>query len=641
MPTNVFASTKERDAMLSAYFNSMSAPRHLSFSTLDQWKARRAEVKKRLLRSCGLDPMPRRIPLKPVYGGKLNRGDYTLSRVYLQSWPNTYFSGWLYMPKSAGKHPGILSPHGHWENGNMHPVPQSRDIVLAKKGYVVFAPDTVHMDTSTYNIGLSSVTVQAWDDFRGVDFLQSLPQVDPEKIGCTGASGGGLQTMYAMALDDRIKVAVPAVYVSYFEKIMWPGEGGNCICNWVPDLLSYTDEPEITALFAPKPTLVICVTGDWTAHVPTEEYPEMRSIWKLYGADGDIDCKQYDSGHDYSKPMREWMYAWFNKYLKGIDDPEAAKEPDFKVEELETMKSLDIPNPGASNFGQLPEFFRGAFHFKAPEISDEGTCFAYQKKVRNGLRGLLGDTGPAAAGAGRIEVSRSVAMLGMRAEKLRIRTEPEIEVPALLFRPEGSGRAPLTIVLSAKGKKSIVEDRPDIVRGLVAGGSAVLLPDVRLIGELGRDWDWNTVMWGRPCEGMAVTDLRACLAALADRKDLDPAQVALIGLDDAGALALMAGAVEPRFSVVAVDRIGKTYLAGRTRPTISNLLRLADLPEIASAIAPRRLILGGAGDAFDFTRQAYGALEAGRSLSMWAGEVPLSDLVQAVAAGIGGRAAKP
>jgi dienelactone hydrolase len=489
-----------------------------------------------------------------------------------------------------------LSPHGHWDNGNMHPVPQSRDIGLAQKGYVVYAPDTVHTDTAAYFIGLSSLTIQIWNDFRAVDFLVSLPEVDKDKIGCTGASGGGMQTMFAMALDDRIKVAVPAVYVSYYQKIMNPDEWAHCICNWAPGVLSYTDEPEIAAMFAPKPTLFLCVTGDWTAKVPKEEFPEMKRLWALFGAADKVDVKQYDSGHDYSKPMREWMYAWFNKYLKGIDDPEAAKEPDIKTEDLATMKALDVPAL-ASSFDKLPAFFKDKYGFKVPNHKSAVELKANQSKVRKGLNSLLNCPQGVTGRAERAEV---VNVLGLQSTKLRIRTEPEIVVPALLFLPSKSKPNSLVVVLSSMGKKAIVDKRPDVIVGLLEGGAAVLLPDVRLTGELGRNWDWNTVHWGRPELGMALTDIRACLNSLSARDDLRKVPIGIVGLDDAGVTALVVGALEPKFAAVAIDNLGKTYAEGRMRPLVPNLARLCDLPQIAAAISPRPLIIGGVGAGFKF-----------------------------------------
>jgi hypothetical protein len=136
---------------------------------------------------------------------------------------------------------------------------------------------------------------------------------------------------------------------------------------------------------------------------------------------------------------------------------------------------------------------------------------------------------------------------------------------------------------------------------------AVMLPDVRLTGELARRWNENTILWGRPEVGMALTDLRACIDSLAARGDFDTSRVALVGLEDASVSALYAGALEPRFKTVVACGVRKTYQEGRLYPLVSNILRLGDLPQIASAIAPRRLVIGRVttDSRFDFTRGVY------------------------------------
>src|SRR5207302_4522649 len=134
------------------------------------------------------------------------------------------------------------------------------------------------------------------------------------------ASGGGQQTMYLMALDDRIRAAVPAVLVSYFHRILMP-DRHHCPCNHVPALLRVTDEPEICALFAPRPLLFLTVTGDWTAAFPTQELLELRRIYHLYGQADRLEHQQFPGPHDYSRSMRELAYAWFLRWLCNVTDP--------------------------------------------------------------------------------------------------------------------------------------------------------------------------------------------------------------------------------------------------------------------------------------------------------------------------------
>ncbi|MBI2843447.1 MAG: carboxypeptidase regulatory-like domain-containing protein, partial [Armatimonadetes bacterium] len=625
LPPTVALTPGEKDRMLENYFERMSAPQHMSFSDLATWQTRRAFVRQTVLRTLGLDPLPERLPLNITYGGSLDRGDYILKRVYWQSWPGVYASGWLYMPKNiSGKIPGIINPHGHWENGAMNPVVQSRCIGLAKKGYVALAIDKVHTNHPyDYLVGMHSVGIMIWNDMRAIDLLETLPEVDATRIGCTGASGGGQETMYMMATDDRVKAAVPAVLISYFYRILFPTENTHTYCNFIPDLLRYTDEPEISATFAPKPALYLTVTGDWTAQFPFEEFPEIQSIWSLYGAAGDTNCLQWNQGHDYNQPMREAMYAWFNKYLKGITDPAQATEPAITTETIATMQSLNLPTyPGARSFFQVHDDYQNRFGFVEPSPASASEWLDYLAGLRTSLADRLGDV-PV---TGRlVEQLPSAVVSGLTVEKYRIRSEPEIDVPALLFRPSGALNPPVVIMIHPGGKSSIVAENLSLIQQILAGGRAVFLPDVRLTGELAREWTPNTVIWGRPTAGMALTDLRACLDFIAALAGLDQGRTALVALGDSGATALFAGAMEPRFLSVAALNVGNTYRTGRLYPTVSNILRVGDLQQVAAAIAPRPVLIGGA-TGFDFTSRAYTGVGAPDKSTIQSSEVAASTL---------------
>jgi hypothetical protein len=226
--TNVFADAKTKTQMLEAYFHRLSAPKPPTFKSKKQWNERRAELRKLVLRDLGLDPLPERVPLNAQIVATKEYDDYRLERVWFQTLPHIWASGWLYVPKTQNpeprtqKFPAVLNPHGHWENGARHPVVQSRCIGLAKKGYVAFAVDSVHV--TDWRIGVCSVGMMTWNNMRALDYLETRPEVDKTKIGCTGASGGGQQTMYLMATDDRVQVAVPTVLISYFERILFSDE---------------------------------------------------------------------------------------------------------------------------------------------------------------------------------------------------------------------------------------------------------------------------------------------------------------------------------------------------------------------------------------------------------------------------------
>jgi dienelactone hydrolase len=514
------------------------------------------------------------------------------------------------LPQPSGKHPAVLNLHGHWEHGARQPVVQTHCIALARKGYVALAVDSVHLPAESFLIGATSIGLMTFDNIRALDLLQSLPEVDGSRIGCTGASGGGQQTMYLMALDDRITAAVPAVLVSYFRHIMDPSGFPNCICNVAPSLLHDLDEPEICAVFAPRPALYLTVTRDWTRDFPKEEFPEIRSIYELYGAGAAVGCAQWESDHDFSKPMRERMYAFFNRYLMGIDGPAAAAEPQIATESLETLDAQGKPPEGARGIEAVTEWYKARFGFKSVVPKDVAAWDAYRADLRKRIADVLGDV-PV---RGRLAGTPQAATGGLR---LCVQSEAGIQVPALLLRAPGSGRAPVAILIHPAGRKSILGEYQDLVDSLRSHGAAVLIPDVRLTGALVRTWDLDAVLWGRPELGMAVTDLRACLDALASLDDIDADNVVLAGLSEAGVTALAAAALEPRFRAVAAERAGRPYLEGRTSPLVANLLRVGDLPQLVAAVAPRRALLASAQPAsFAFAQEAYQALGVAAHLDM-------------------------
>ena len=640
--TDVLSSPTDGTNMLWRYLDRMTAIQHLNYSSVHDWELRRAEVRHRLLLAYGLDPMPERVPLDVRYGGSLDRGDYILKRVYWQSYPQIYASGWLYMPKTPGKHPGILNPHGHWEMGASHEIVQIRCIALAKKGYVALAVDSVHNSTDyCYEYGFfPSLGTQTWDNIRGLDLLVSLPEVDANRIGCSGGSGGGTQTMLMMALDDRIKVAVPAVGCASYRRVLGPGNeswSGCCLYGW--NLAPFTDHREFLSMFAPKPALILTVSGDdWEADFPNDEFLDIQSIYNLYGAGDRAVCKQWAINHYYSKPMREAAYAWFNKYLKGINDPEAAMEPDIKIESIETLKSLNLPGEpwgercnsmyfriaDSKPMSAVADDYKQRFRFVPPHPKNKAEWNSYLSSLRTNVTRLLNDV---PVKGQEVWVPHTVKIADMPVEKMRIRSEPEIDVPVLLFRPQGEGRHPAIILLHPDGKKVVVEKHIDLIKKLNSQGIAVLLPDVRIMGELMVDttvlqptfhypmgpgtFATGTILWGRPYTGMQLTDVRACIDVLSSRHDIDPARLALMGIDGIGANTLFIGALEPRFAAVAVDAAG-------TIPQIFDILRYGDLPQAAALTAPRRLFIGEADSSFDFTRSAYSGLGAGSRLTLQA-----------------------
>ncbi len=200
------------------------------FTSLKAWEERKTFLRNQILVATGMSPLPEKTPLHAQIFGKIDERDYTIEKVLIETLPGFYLGGNLYRPKDGrAKHPAVLNPHGHWQYGRLENEPidsgPAFGISLARQGYVVFAYDMVgYTDTLQVphrfgNAGqrlwsFGPMGLQLWDSIRGLDFLQSLPDVDANRIGMAGASGGATQTMLLAAVDDRLQFVSPVNMVS-------------------------------------------------------------------------------------------------------------------------------------------------------------------------------------------------------------------------------------------------------------------------------------------------------------------------------------------------------------------------------------------------------------------------------------------
>ncbi|HJN66591.1 MAG TPA: acetylxylan esterase, partial [Pirellulales bacterium] len=192
-----------------------------TYSNLAEWKSRAANIRAGILRGANLDPLPQRTPLNPIWRGERKGKGYTVENVAFESIPGFFVTGSMYRPEQrTGQHPAILCPHGHFagENGGgrFRSDHQLRCATLARMGAIVFAYDMIGWGDATQmeHHQNASLTMQTYNSIRAIDFLTTLNEVDPERIGITGASGGGTQTFLLTALDDRIKASAPVVMVA-------------------------------------------------------------------------------------------------------------------------------------------------------------------------------------------------------------------------------------------------------------------------------------------------------------------------------------------------------------------------------------------------------------------------------------------
>jgi hypothetical protein len=327
-----------------------------SYTTAEEWERRADKIRRQILEATGLDPLPEKCPLNPIFGEIRNYDGYQVQNVAFESLPGVYVTGSVYTPTHhEGRLPGILSPHGHWPNredyGRFRPDVQKRCAAMARMGGLVFTWDMVgYGQMGGYgwkHEHPGTMKLQIWNSIRAVDFILSIG-VDPARIACTGASGGGTQTFHLAAVDPRIYVSIPVVMVSnrHF---------GGCICELGRPIHENgkfrTNNVEIAACHAPKPLLLVSVGTDATETTPEVEYPHIRYIYNLFGKPEmveNVHLPEDQHGYDYNK--RAAAYPFLAKHL-GLD-LSAAMNPDgslneegIVIEEIETLYLFDEEHP--------------------------------------------------------------------------------------------------------------------------------------------------------------------------------------------------------------------------------------------------------------------------------------------------------
>ncbi len=558
-------------------------------ATKDAWLKRRQAVREQMLVALGLWPMPEKTPLNPVIHGKMDRNEYTIEKVFFASYPGHYVSGNLYRPKANGaastprvqKYPGILCPHGHWPDGRFfeandnavaaqikqgaektpegakYPL-QARCAQLARMGCVVFHYDMVGYADSTaipHRTGFtdteaelrlqSFMGLQTWNSIRALDFLLSLPEVDPQRIGVTGASGGGTQTMILCAIDDRPAAAFPAVMVSTAMQ-------GGCVCENCSHLRVGTGNVEFAALFAPKP-LAMSGANDWTIDIERKGLPELKELYKLYGAEDRVMAHCFPQfQHNYNQVSREVMYNWFNKHLKlGLAEPVVEKP--FQPVPPKQLSVYDAAHPRPADSVDAQRLRQYMTEQSDKQIAslvpkDAKSLAEYHRIFRAALRAMIHDEWPGADQVEEIQKGEDEEHDGFSSRRYLLTRKGQKErIPAVaVWSPDFDGTA--VVWIHPRGKASLFQDGKLVptAKQILDRKSAILAVDVFGTGELSLDkppavdpkYAGFTFGYNRTLLAERVHDI---LTAVAFAKNHDRVNtVHLLGFDKAGPWVLLA-----------------------------------------------------------------------------------------------------
>jgi dienelactone hydrolase len=501
----------------------------------DAWAKRSERVRRQILVSQGLWPMPTKAPLNAVIHGRVERDGYSVEKVYFESAPGFFVTGNLYRPKNVtGKVPAVLFAHGHWTDARLSEATddelrkeiatgqerfeqggksrfQSMCVQLARMGCVVwqwdmlsdsdsvqFSRQLVHgfakarpeMDT-TEDWGLYSpqaeahlqsiMGLQTWNAVRSLDFVLDLPEVDPARVAVTGASGGGTQTMLVSAIDPRVTLSFPAVMVS-------TGMQGGCTCENASLLRVGTGNVEFAALFAPKP-LGMTSADDWTKEMSTKGFPELKQLYTFLGAPQDVMLHRGEHfPHNYNAVSRSAFYTWLNRHFR-LGQTEPVVERDYQRLSRAELSVWDAqhPAPAAAD----PDFERKLLKAWDADARrqlaklEESSPEKHREVLRGGWDIVL-DGGLAEAGKAAWEMKDKqdkgswIQMAGL----LR-NTSYHEELPAVFCYPK-QWNGHTVLWLTAEGKAGLYTAGGDLkpeVRKLVDSGATVLGIDLLYQGE--------------------------------------------------------------------------------------------------------------------------------------------------------------
>ncbi len=637
--------------------------------SLRAWELRKKDIRRILRVTLGLWPMPLRSAMDPVIHGMIDQTDYTVEKVYFESIPGFYLTGNLYRPKDETvRRPAVLSPHGHFPGGRFIDVGpdevrrqiargaerfedggrsfmQSRCVQLARMGCVVFHYDMIGYGDSVqipidvahrfrnsrvkFKEPPASGFYSAWSELhlqnpmglhtynsiRALDFLVSLPDVDPKRIAVTGGSGGGTQTFMLCAVDERPLVSVPAVIVSTTRQ-------GGCTCENISGLRIGTFNLEFTALHAPKPLLLISADDD-TRTMPERGYRELQHHYRMLGAIQNVShVALLQFPHNYNHVSRAAMYHWVNRHLGlGLAEPILERPYHRLTRERLSVWNDQRPQPaGDANAQQrvLQWLTSDARRQIAALTPQDAKSLQRYREIVGGAWDVLLRRLPKNAEIGFEPIQsraeeKYLETLGL----LSYRTieDHQAKLPMAVLAPkEASGRT--VIWVEAEGKSGLYAndgsvDRP--IRRLLDAGVTVIGVDLLYQGEfLAADRPrkrqhslpgeeafagW-TYCYNLPLFARRVHDLLAVIA-WARGDDLQAREVSLVGFKGCGPLVAAAVAqAQGAVTRVSVDTKGFRF-ADLTDVYDVNFVpgaaKYGDLPGLLALAAPTRMWVAGEG----------------------------------------------
>ncbi len=619
-----------------------------SIHTLADFAKWQQENRKNFLDLIGGLPSER-TPLNPRFVGEIHRDGYVVRKIIFESLPEFYVTANLYVPTMGiPPYPAVLAPIGHSRNGKAYANYQHLFIDLAKSGYAVLTwdpqgqgerlqywdfinggrrfPFNQHAmaGLQEYLLGQNLARYFIWDGIRALDYLTSLREVDANRVGCTGNSGGGTLTTYISMLDERIKAAS---IVTFLTSIPMKIEARALDAESDPEqdiagLLSQgIDHTEMAGMIAPRPVLLGAALRDFFPIAGTRQtFLELQELYQAIGAQEKVSMVAFDHPHMYSRPLREATVNWFNRWLK--NETTDFHEGEWPIERDEALACTPT--------GQVVTSLGGRRMVDLNREKADGLD-EHLESLRKGpdyLRGLPQRI-RARLSLGPLPAPRVVRKDGESAAgdfsvvKLVLETEPGIRVPVRMVSLRSAVK-PSGAVLYLRDRQGTA-DELELVESLARDGRLVAVADVRGFGEtwsprtvedqpegyyaprdgVDADFTYASFFLGRPLLGMRVKDALEVFQYLRSLPEVRAGSITLVGRGGSALIALFAAAAEPAISRVAIEGAPPSYSMiahaelynTPASLLVPGMLEDFDLPDVLASIAPRRVFVANPVDA--------------------------------------------
>jgi dienelactone hydrolase len=614
--------TQPGDQMMVDYLRAGAESLHArsadDLRSAEDWLQRRPRLQEEYLYMLGLWPLPPRTHLSATITRSMPGQGFVVDMIHYQSRPGLYVTGNLYRPaavKPGERLPAVLYVCGHTargRNGNKTAY-QSHGMWFARHGYVCLVLDTLQLGEIAathkgvyndgrwwwYSRGYTPAGVECWNGVRGIDYLASRPDVDPNRVAVTGISGGGAATYWIAAADERAKVAVAVsgmadlpTYVSH--QII----NRHCDCMFMYNAFGWP-WTRIAMLIAPRPLLFVNSNQDQIFPMDANDriINLLERFYALFGAGDRVDAVVSVGGHAYREDLRQAAYRFINTHMK--NDPrtvtdsevdlvdgkgEQAKSPIDPAQLRVFPEDSDLPKDQLNT--TIDRSFVPMAEVKPPvpgqfETWKQGLL----AELRRVTFSYLPERIPAATVAERVSP-----------KAWRLATEPGIEIHLrLLVSPMAT---PARAVIVITNPERTAEAAEDLSR-MVDSADVVYACDVRGTGAM--RWtrqnppnyiERSHALLGRTPDSGRVWDIAATARYL--RLELgNKVPVHVAGQGSAGVLGAYAAILEPDIAGVTLVDPPASHMEP-TAPVLLNVLRVCDIPEVLGMVAPRPLtIVGG------------------------------------------------